>query len=93
MLMELKGNKLEVIALNGLRVVVDTNCPWYQQLCSKHVRFRRGRYRTIIKRSHTIKCLERLIKGDLSGVYAERILEINYVPLDLPLGDGIVEID
>lgn len=84
MLDELRSGWLEVAKLPSkfggyTRVVVSQNAPWYQTLCESYTRTRRKRYRrafTIIKRCHTIRALERMIAGDLSGVYAERILDI-----------------
>lgn len=84
MLDDLLSNRLEVAKLPSsrggyTRVVVSHNCPWYQKLCENYCRKRRKRYRrefTIIKRCHTVAALKRMLAGDRSGVYAERILEV-----------------
>lgn len=80
MLAELQGNRLVVakFRVEGgyIRAPVSWNAPWYQRLCGAHTASRR-RYpkpRTIIRRQHTIVALRRMLRGDMTGVYAERIL-------------------
>lgn len=84
MLDDLLGNRLEVAKLPSrlggyTRVVVSQNAPWYQEFCRKYEGYRRvkkwKKARTIIKRSDTAKALRRMILGNFSGVYAERLLE------------------
>ena len=81
LLHELQSQGLVVCKIPGkyggrIRVVVSTNAYWYQKLCENHVRGRRRypRPRTIIKRRETVKALKRMIAGDYSSEYAERIL-------------------
>ncbi len=83
MLDELRSGWLEVAKLPSsrggyTRVVVSQNAPWYQELCSRHLSRRRRfpRLRTLIKRRDTERALVRMIAGDRSGVYAERILDV-----------------
>ena len=80
LLEELEGNGLEVCKVPGLeggyvRVSVSVNCEWYRRLCCQWKKSRR-RYpkaRTIIKRVHTVAALRRIIAGNFSGVYAQRL--------------------
>lgn len=84
MLDELESRRLEVCKLPSrqggyTRVVVETNAEWYQEFCASYTRARRTRYRrerTIIKRRDTGNALKRLIAGNISGVYAERLQEM-----------------
>jgi hypothetical protein len=83
MLEELKAMRLEVIKLPSkeggyIRVAVSVNCNWYKELCSMYLRSykRRPKPRTIIRRQHTVKALQRMLKGDKTTVYAQRILPI-----------------
>lgn len=78
MLDELHANWLEVIVVDELRKVISFNCDWYRKLCRQNmgVRKRRPRSGTLIRRQHTIKALERMLKGNLRGSYAERILAV-----------------
>ena len=58
------------------RVCISVNAVWYQEFCQSYTRPRRKRYRrarTIIKRQETIRALGRIIAGNTSGVYAERL--------------------
>ena len=69
---------IKVPGRNGgyIRVPKSTNAEWYQRLCRQWERptKRYPKPRTIIKRCDTIKALGRIIKGDTTGVYAERLL-------------------
>lgn len=83
MLVELLSTRLEVCKipskLGGYRrCVLSCNCEWYQKLCKSYTspRQKYPKHRTIIRRRNTIRALTRMIKGDLRGVYAERILDI-----------------
>ncbi len=88
MLSELQGNRLEVALLEradedgesrGNRlVVVSQNAGWYRVLCGNHLTTRR-RYpkpRTVIRRVHTVRALKRMMSGDRTSVYAQRILDV-----------------
>lgn len=58
-----------------VRVPVSVNTEWYRRFCRQYLSVRR-RYpkpRTLIRRCHTIKALERIAQGNLRGVYAERL--------------------
>ncbi len=83
MLDELRGNRLEVIKVPGrdggyIRRAITRNCEWYRRLCDNHKKPRKRypRPRTIIKRCDTIRTLERMIAGNLGGLYAERLTHI-----------------
>lgn len=83
MLQDLLDHRLEVYkvpsSISGyVRCAITTNCEWYSKLCSSYCRTRKKypKYRTIIKRQHTITALKRMIKGNHKGIYAARILEI-----------------
>ncbi len=84
MLEELEGSypvTVKVPSQQGgyIRVPVSKNPEWYSELCKRHIKQRVTRFRkprTIIKRRDTLAALRRLIEGDDSGVYAERILEV-----------------
>lgn len=85
MLIELESSRLEVCLVPSpnptherkQRVAVTQNPEWYSRLCREFPRRDRGGYkakpRTMIKRSHTLKALERMASGDFNGVYAERL--------------------
>jgi hypothetical protein len=83
MLCELTSGGLEVAKIRTergyVRVAVSRNAPWYQDFCGRYlshrVSRRRRRARTLIKRRCTIRALERMIAGDCSGLYAERLLD------------------
>jgi hypothetical protein len=82
MLYELESNRLVVakirIERGYIRAPISWNAPWYQRLCRANMtcRKRYPKARTIIKRIHTVTALRRMLKGDLTGVYAERILAV-----------------
>ena len=70
---------------NCTRIVVNQNTQWYQDFCACYQScswvYRNGkktkrkkRCRTYIKRCDTIAALKRMIKGDFSGEYAERLI-------------------
>lgn len=73
---------IKVIGRDGgyIRVPVTQNPEWYRALCSAHKRYRLNRKwrrpRTIIKRCNTLKALDRMMDGNFTGVYAERLIEI-----------------
>lgn len=62
----------------GIRVCLDQNPDWYREFCASYMNRRRNRKwrrpRTFIKRIATLNALKRIAAGDLSGVYAERLL-------------------
>jgi len=71
---------------NNTRMVVEYNTQWYQDFCGSYKSVcyvyrnskktkRMKRPRTFIKRCCTIAALKRMIKGNLKGEYAARILE------------------
>ncbi len=82
MLGELESTSLTVAKypVDGgyLRGVMSSNCEWYRELCSRYLSTRRRfpKLRTFIKRRCTIAALKRMIAGDLSGLYATRILDV-----------------
>ena len=83
MLDELRSFRLEVIKVPScdgayIRLVVCANCEWYREFCDSYTKFRRGRYRTYIKRCHTIAALQRMINGDTTTTYAQRLEQIVY---------------
>lgn len=60
-----------------VRVPTSINAPWYSAFCKEYMTTRR-RYpkpRTLIRRCHARKALERIIAGTTEGVYIERLLE------------------
>ncbi len=77
---ELDAGRLEVCKVRGreggyIRVVVEVNAEWYRQFCRQWEAPRR-RYpkpRTIIKRCHTRRGLEKIANGGGKGVYVERL--------------------
>lgn len=79
---ELRAGYLEVIKIRSkggwIRVAVSVNAYWYQELCNRHLgRSRRfPKLRTIIKRRHVVRTLEKMIAGKCETVYACRISEI-----------------
>ncbi len=78
LLTELVSSRLEVARCGTLRIVVSENCEWYRRFCSMFAASRK-RYpkpRTIIKRSGTIRALQRIADGgDLSkmAAYVDRL--------------------
>lgn len=64
-----------------LRAVMTQNPPWYQRFVSRFEncrgigRKRTRRPRTFISRVRTVTALKRILAGNRSGVYAERLLE------------------
>jgi hypothetical protein len=90
MLRELEESRLSVVLIPAqeevnagacIRAVESQNAKWYQEFCSKYTSIRgRGhkrykRARTMISRIRTVEALNRMLAGDLSGAYAERLLE------------------
>lgn len=85
MLDDLQGGNLEVVLIPApepqhsthcVRAVQYENAAWYQEFCS-HFRSctgKRKRSRTFIKRQHTISALQKIIRGEKSGIYVERLL-------------------
>lgn len=78
---ELMSNRLHVVKIKTgdgyIRVAIGQSPRWYSDLCREHERRRRKRYRrhrTIIKRCHTLRALERISAGRNGTVYAERLL-------------------
>lgn len=83
MLAEMESTRLEVAKIRTprggyVRVAVSVNAEWYQHLCRRYLSTRRRfpRPRTLIKRRDTLAALRRMILGNLSGVYAARILKL-----------------
>lgn len=84
LLEELESSRLEVCKVPGreggyVRVCVSVNAEWYRGFCGDWVRPRRRRYRrprTIIKRCHTVRALQRIVGGNPRGVYCERLLPL-----------------
>lgn len=82
MLDELESSGLEVMKVPGrhggyIRVPVSVNAEWYRHFCrlyGDNRTNRRMRQRTMIKRCHTIAALKRLIAGNSSSLYAERLI-------------------
>jgi hypothetical protein len=82
MLDELLSSYLEVCKVPSryggyIRVTVSVNCEWYRFFCRRY-KIGRRRYpkpRTIIRRQHVVAALERMIRGNMKGVYAERLLK------------------
>ncbi len=56
-----------------VRVPISTNTIWYRRFCSQYEKPQPQKMRTIIKRCHTIRALQRIEAGDFSGVYASRL--------------------
>lgn len=83
MLDELRSFRLEVIKVPSrdggyVRLVICANCEWYREFCNNYTKFRRGRDRTYIKRCHTIAALQRMINGDVTSTYAQRLEQVVY---------------
>lgn len=82
MLDELVGNRLVVMKIRTesgyVRMPVSWSAPWYQRLCREHTATRRrySKARTIIRRVHAVAALRRMIAGDRTSTYAQRILAI-----------------
>lgn len=90
MLVELEGNYHEVVLVPAefeyggggrmLRALQSANAVWYQKFNQQYTSIRgrgRKRYRrarTYIKRQWTLDALTRMLDGDFTGVYAERLL-------------------
>lgn len=77
MLEELESNGLEVIKVKTehgyIRAVVSRNCDWYREFCGNFISYRHGRARrprTKIKRCHTVRGLNELLKGGCKTLYA-----------------------
>lgn len=78
---ELESSYPETIKIPGreggyVRCPVSVNAEWYHHFCEQFKASRR-RYpkpRTIIKRGHVLKALDRLANGNTDGVYAERLV-------------------
>ncbi len=85
LLYELEGQRLIICKIpttrgSYIRVVVSTNAFWYQRFCADYMstRKRHPRPRTFIKRRETIAALKRMIHGDRTTEYAQRILRYCY---------------
>ena len=88
MLAELESNQLVTVLAPSkrginpwdcVRVNVSESPRWYKRLCSAHASkrgVRRGRFDTVIRRQHALAALNRMLRGNFNGRYAERILEI-----------------
>lgn len=90
LLIELEGSRLDVVlipshdpdcAMRGgkIRAAHESNCEWYQKFCKSFSSTRRRKNRlfdTMIKRQHTIKALERIMKGEARGVYTSRLMPL-----------------
>lgn len=81
LLEELQSHWLEVCKIESrhggyIRVPVSVNAEWYRRFCRKYQssRHKYPKLRTIIRRETTINALRRIMRGDLSGVYAERLM-------------------
>ncbi len=80
MLEELESGYPETCKVPGreggyIRVPLSVNCEWYRRFCRQFMRSRRRypKFRTIIKRCHTIAALRRIASENEDGVYAERL--------------------
>ncbi len=56
-----------------IRIPVSINTEWYRRFCGQYMGLHRRKMRTIIKRCHTIRALQRMEAGNSEGVYAERL--------------------
>lgn len=89
MLFELENSYFEVVLIpaperrhsgHQVRALQSANPAWYSRFAAQHVncrgigRKRMKRPRTFIKKSDTIRALQRLLDGDENGVYAQRLL-------------------
>ena len=81
MLDELESSYPETMKVPGreggyVRVPVSVNAEWYRRFCRRYMTCyrRRPKPRTFIKRCHTIKALGRMLNGDMSTVYAKRLI-------------------
>lgn len=81
MLEELESGYLEVCKVPGrdggyVRVAVSVNCEWYSRFCRRFLVSRRRypKLRTIIRRCHTIRALQRIATGKVDGVYVKRLM-------------------
>ena len=97
MLDELEAGWLEVAKVPSrhggyVRVCVSVNCEWYSAFCRAHEGYRRQRRwrkaRTIIKRSHTIAALKRIMAGEVDSVYAERLEPFIREHMEIMPGNG-----
>ena len=62
-----------------IRCNVSVPPKWYRKLCGLHASkrgVRRAKFDTIIRRQHTLAALNRMLRGNFNGRYAERILQI-----------------
>lgn len=87
---ELEANYLEVVLIpakeprhsgHQIRATQSQNAEWYKEFWSRHGRGpssngRYNKFRSLINRNRTIEALRRMEGGDLSGVYAERIIDL-----------------
>ena len=72
----LRSSRLEVCVKDGRRVVTSQNTQWYRHFCKRYERLHKSKYRTIIKRCHTLTALKRLQHSNYQGVYADRLMQI-----------------
>lgn len=97
MLALLQSSKLHVEKIedgNGgyYRAAIESNPEWYSRFCSLYMRRRlrkdkkredyRRKPKTIIDRKATLRGLERLLEGNVSSLYAERLLDFIRRDLD-----------
>ena len=87
MYFELLEKSLEVVlvpapepkhSIHMIRVCQSKNPDWYRKFCEQYPANRRtprtrGKFDTKIKRQHTIKALENILRGKTKGVYVERL--------------------
>ena len=87
MLGELLAYRLEVVlipsqdddcAMRGgmIRAVQEQNAEWYRTFCAQfasHRKYRGRKFKTKIKRQHTIRALNELAEGYAATIYAERL--------------------
>lgn len=87
-LADLEGNYLEVVLIPSrridradydmIRAVQYQNCEWYRSFCGEHEsnrkdKFRWSKFKTKIKRAHTIRALNELIEGKCETSYAKMV--------------------
>ncbi len=80
MLEELRKQRLQVVKIRTdtgfIRMAISHSPKWYSELCSSYMgRSKRfPKIRTIIKRKHTLRALEKIINDiDDGSVYLERL--------------------
>jgi hypothetical protein len=84
-LCELETTHFEVVLIPSqddpgrmLRAVAEANPEWYREFCAAHTRVKPGRRRaqTFISKKRTLTALERLLEGDMTSLYARRLLAL-----------------